>query len=112
MNDESPSLLKGTLDVMVLRALSGEPLHGYAVTRWIRRRSDGHLDVDDAALYQALHRMEERGWLESEWGRSESNRRAKFYRLTPRGERELTRQSRSIRRYARALLSVLAPEPA
>lgn len=108
---DSPNLLKGTLDVMILKALSGEPMHGYAVTRWIRGRTDGLLEVEDAALYQALHRMEGRGWLESEWGRSETNRRAKFYRLTPRGRRELTKQTRSIRRYARALLALLAAEP-
>lgn len=112
MDDHSPNLLKGTLDVMILKALSGEPMHGYAVTRWIRGRTDGLLEVEDAALYQALHRMEARGWLESEWGRSETNRRAKFYRLTPRGRRELTKQTRSIRRYARALLALLAAEPA
>ncbi len=112
MTDESPNLLKGTLDVMILKALSGEPMHGYAVTRWIRGRTDGLLEVDDAALYQALHRMEARGWLESEWGRSETNRRAKFYRLTARGRRELAKQARSIRRYARALLALLAAEPA
>lgn len=112
MDDHSPNLLKGTLDVMILKALSGEPMHGYAVTRWIRGRTDGLLEVEDAALYQALHRMEARGWLESEWGRSATNRRAKFYRLTTRGGRELTKQTRSIRRYARALLALLAAEPA
>jgi transcriptional regulator len=105
-------VMKGTLDAMVLKALSWGPGHGYAVTRWIRGQTDGALDVEDAALYQALHRMEGRGWLESEWGRSKNNRRAKYYRLTERGRRELLRQARSIRRYARALLAVLAAEPA
>lgn len=97
---------------MILKALAVEPRHGYAVTRWIRRQTRGLVDVEDAALYQALHRMERRGWLESEWGRSDANRRAKFYRLTRRGRRELAAQERSLRRYARALLSVLAAESA
>ena len=111
-DSESPPLLRGTLDVMILRALAGEPMHGYAVTRWIRGRSDGLLEVEDAALYQALHRMRRRGWLESEWGRTDENRRAKYYRLTRRGRSALERERRSLERYARALLAVLAAEPA
>jgi PadR family transcriptional regulator PadR len=105
-------LIKGTLDAMVLKTLSWGPMHGYAVTRWIRAQTEGALDVDDAALYQALHRMERRGWLESEWGLSENNRKAKYYRLTSSGRRQLTEQVRSIRRYAAALLRVLEAETA
>lgn len=104
---DSMELLKGTLDVLVLKTLSWGEMHGYAVSQWIRRRTDGVLDIDDAALYQALHRLERRGWLESEWGRSQNNRRAKFYRLTERGREELTRQSRAVRKYVRALTVVL-----
>ena len=107
MPDETLELMKGTLDVLVLKTLSWEPMHGYGVSRWIRRRTDGTLDVEDAALYQALHRMEGRGWLESEWGRSENNRRAKFYRLTEKGEAQLRRQTRDIRKYVEALTRVL-----
>lgn len=107
MSDESLELVKGTLDVLVLKTLSWGPMHGYGVSRWIRRRTRGTLEVEDAALYQALHRMERRGWLESEWGRSENNRRAKFYRLTDRGERQLRTQTREVRRYVDALLVVL-----
>jgi PadR family transcriptional regulator len=107
MPDETLELMKGTLDVLVLKTLSWEPMHGYAVSRWIRRRTEGMLDVEDAALYQALHRMERRGWLESEWGRSENNRRAKFYRLTPKGRTQLGRQTRDVRRYVVALTRVL-----
>lgn len=103
-------LIKGTLDAMVLKTLSWGPMHGYAVTRWIRNQSDGALDVDDAALYQALHRMEQRGWVQAEWGLSENNRKAKYYRLTARGRRQLAEQVRSIRRYAAALLKVLEAE--
>jgi transcriptional regulator len=105
-------LIKGTLDAMVLKTLSWGPMHGYAVTRWIRGQTDGALDVDDAALYQALHRMERRGWVEAEWGLSENNRKAKYYRLTPRGRKQLTEQVHSIRRYATALLKVLEAETA
>lgn len=107
MPDDTLELVKGTLDVLVLKTLSWEPMHGYAVSRWIRRRTEGTLEVEDAALYQALHRMERRGWLESEWGRSENNRRAKFYRLTPRGRAQLGRQTRELRRYVAALTHVL-----
>ena len=111
-DNNPPHLLRGTLDVMILKALSGGPLHGYAVTRWIRRHTEGLVAVEDAALYQALHRMERKGWLESEWGRSDKNRRAKFYRLTARGRRELAAQASSVRSYARALLAVLATDSA
>lgn len=107
MSKESLELVKGTLDVLVLKTLSWGEMHGYGVSRWIRQRTGGTLEVEDAALYQALHRMERRGWLESEWGRSENNRRAKFYRLTERGERQLRQQTREVRRYVDALLLVL-----
>lgn len=103
-------LLKGTLDAMVLKTLSWGPMHGYAVTRAIRERSDGTLEVEDPALYQALHRMERRGWVRSEWGVSENNRRAKYYRLTPQGRRQLARELRSIRGYTDALWKVLGAE--
>lgn len=105
-------LVKGTLDILVLKAVTAEPKHGYAVTRWIRQHSEGLLDIEDAALYQSLHRMERRGWLESKWGRSENNRRAKFYSLTPKGRAELKRQTTEIRRYVDALFQVLGAETA
>lgn len=105
-------LLKGTLDAMVLKALSWGPQHGYGVTRWIRGRTQGTLDVDDAALYQALHRMERRGWLEAEWGLTEGNRRAKYYTLTPKGDTQLEAEVSSIRRYVDALFQVLEAEEA
>ena len=105
-------LLKGTLDVMVLKTISWGPMHGYAVTRWIRRRTDGALQVDDAALYQALHRMERRGLIESEWGLSENNRKAKYYRLTTEGRRRLKAEVTTIRRYTDALWKVLEAKSA
>lgn len=103
-------LMKGTLDAMVLKTLSWGPMHGYGVTRWIRRQTDGALDVDDAALYQALHRMERRGWVEAEWGLSENNRKAKYYSLTAAGREQLQTEVRSIRRYVGALFQVLEAE--
>ncbi len=82
-------LLYGTLDLLVLRTLAWQAMHGYAVAGWIRDRSDGALLVEDAALYKALHRLEARGLVESEWGLSDNNRRAKYYALTPAGRRQL-----------------------
>ena len=104
-------LMKGTLDAMVLKTLSWEPMHGYGVSRWIRRQTDGTLDVDDAALYQALHRMESRGWVAAEWGLSENNRKAKYYSLTDEGRAQLRAEVTSIRRYVDALFQVLEAEP-
>ena len=100
-------LLQGTLDVLVLRALSWGPMHGYAVARFIRDGSDGSFRILDGALYTALHRMEERGWVESEWGTSEKGKRAKFYRLTTAGRRQLARETATWRRFADAVQLVL-----
>lgn len=96
-------LLRGTLDMMILKALSGEPRHGYAVARWIEAGTDDVLSIEEGSLYPALHRMERRGWIEARWGRSESNRRAKFYRLTAAGRRQLETETASWRRFARAV---------
>ena len=104
-------LVQGTLDVLVLKTLSAEPMHGYAVARWIRSVSDEELLVEEGALYPALHRLERRGWIEAEWGLSENNRRAKFYRLTPKGHRALESQTSSWGRYVEAVSKVLASAP-
>ncbi len=93
------NLLQGTLDVLVLKALIFGPVHGYGVARWIRDTTDGALEIEEGALYTALHRMEKRGWLSSEWGQSENNRRAKYYELTPAGRRALGTEAESWRRY-------------
>jgi DNA-binding PadR family transcriptional regulator len=77
MPDEAVELIKGTLDVLVLRTLAWEPMHGYGISEWIRERTGGTLAVQDAALYQALRRLEKRRWVEAEWGLSENNRRAR-----------------------------------
>ena len=100
MAREPLDLLQGTLDVLILKTLSWGPLHGYAVSRWIRQRTDEVLAVEDAALYQALHRLERKGLIEAEWGLSENNRRAKFYALTPAGRKQLARETREWQRTA------------
>jgi len=100
-------LLQGTLDMLVLKGLTFGPRHGYAVARWIREQTDGTLDIEDGALYTALHRMEKRGWLASEWGTSENNRRAKYYALTDEGRRQLEVDTRSWRLYVDAVFQIL-----
>lgn len=100
-------LVKGTLDVLVLKTLSWGSMHGYGVSRWIRQRTGGVLAVDEAALYQALHRLERRRWVRSEWGVSENNRRAKYYELTPQGRKQLQAESATWRAYAQAVFAVL-----
>jgi len=109
MTEQSRGLLPGTVDLVVLQTLTEGPRHGFAVSRAIARRSDGVLDLQDAALYKALHRMEESGWIEAEWGLSEKGRRAKFYRLTAQGHRQLQEEAGFWRRYAAAVFKVLDP---
>ena len=106
-DDADLDLVQGTLDVLVLKALIFGPRHGYAVARWIRDTSDDALSVEDRALYVALHRLEARGHVESEWGVSENNRRAKYYALTASGRRELRAQSARWTRYAEAVFKIL-----
>jgi PadR family transcriptional regulator len=103
------TLLQGTVDLLVLRALQGGPSHGYAVSRWVRERTDGVLTLEDAALYQALHRLEAKRWIEAEWGLSDSNRRAKYYTLTPAGREQLRSGATIWKRYAAAMVKVLDP---
>lgn len=110
MDPKERSLIPGTVDLLILRALTGGPLHGFGVSRTLLARSDGVLEVKDAALYQALHRLEEQGWVTSSWGLSENNRRAKFYELTARGRRHLAREAGAFREQADAVLRVLGDE--
>ena len=109
MSHTSLSLIQGTVDLLVLRALKQGPVHGYAVSRWIRERTDAVISMEDAALYQALHRLEARGWVESEWGVSENNRRAKYYSLTTAGRRQLRDEVATWQRYAAAMSRVIEP---
>lgn len=103
----SLDLMHGTVAVLILKTLSWGPMHGYDVSRTIRQRSEGELGLEDAALYQALHRLESKGWIESEWGVSENNRKAKFYRLTNEGRRQLQLELSTWQRYATAVSKVL-----
>jgi transcriptional regulator len=100
-------LLQGTLDVLVLKALSWGPQHGYAVGRWIERTTEEALRIEEGALYPALHRLEKKGLIAAEWGVSENNRRAKFYEMTELGRRELQAQSATWHSYAQAIAKVL-----
>jgi PadR family transcriptional regulator len=105
-HDDDP-LVRGTLDALILKTLSWGPRHGYAIAGWVRQTSNDALDVEDRALYLALHRLEDRGWVESDWGLSENNRRARYYQLTPAGRAGLRAESARLERYSGALLKVL-----
>jgi len=105
--DSDLDLMQGTLDLLVLKSLIFGPRHGYAVAQWVRETTDDDLRIEEGALYTALHRMEKRRWLESEWGLSDSNRKAKYYELTPQGRRQLRVQTDVWTRYARAVTKVL-----
>jgi PadR family transcriptional regulator len=111
MTTRDLDLLQGTLDVLVLRALSWGPMHGYGVARFIRDGSSGAFKVLDGALYTALHRMEERGWVASEWGASDKKKRAKFYRLTATGRRALQAETQTWNDYAAAVARVMIAVP-
>jgi len=106
MNDEV-SLLQGTLDMLILRTLTRGSMHGYAITEFIQEKSENMLRVEEGALYPALHRLELRGWLASEWGVSENNRRAKYYRLTAAGRKQLAAESQTWQRLSGAVMRVM-----
>ena len=105
--DAMTPLLKGTVDLLIRQSLRQGPLHGYEVSRWVRERTDGVLAVEDAALYQALHRLEDKALVESEWGLSENNRRAKYYQLTGEGRSVLRSEVSQWKRYAEAVFKVI-----
>jgi transcriptional regulator len=105
-------LYVGTLDVLILKALSWSPMHGYGIGRWIRQTTEDVLTVQEGALYPALHRLQRRGWLDEEWGVTETGREAKYYRLTPAGRRQLRSEVERWRAYARAVSAALDAAPA
>ena len=111
MTQTALSLFQGTVAFLILRALQPGPAHGYAISRWVQERTEGAFTMEDAALYQALHRLEEKGLIEAEWGVSENNRRAKYYSLTTAGRRQLRSEVSLWKQYMAALLKVLE-EPA
>jgi PadR family transcriptional regulator, regulatory protein PadR len=102
----------GTLDVLILKALSWKPMHGYAIGRWIRQTTEEVLTIQEGALYPALHRLQRKGWLDEEWGLTETNREAKYYRLTPVGRRQLRTEIARWRAYSRAVSAALEAAPA
>ena len=108
MGAQEVDVLQGTLDLLVLKALSWNPMHGYNILDWLRRATQNELRIEDAALYPALHRMEARGLIDAEWGVSENNRRAKYYRLTAAGRRALRVEATSWNRYVGIVARVLA----
>jgi transcriptional regulator len=107
MGDANLELLQGTLDLLILKTLTWGPRHGYAIARWIAERTRDELVIEDGALYTGLHRLQKHGWVRSEWGRSENNRAAKYYELTPAGEQQLRLRASVWERYAAAVTRVV-----
>ena len=107
MKNDQLSILRGTLDVLVLRAVSWQPLHGFEISLWLEERSGGMLNIDDSALYQSLHRLEARGLIVGEWGVSENNRRARYYELTVAGRAYLDSASVQMVSYAKTITNLL-----
>ena len=105
--DEAAELLQGTLDLLILKSLQHEPMHGFGITLRIRQMSDEVLQVEQGSLYPALYRLEERGWIRAEWGTSENNRRARFYELTAAGRKQLATETEDWRRVSAAINLVL-----
>ncbi len=101
------SLISGTLDLLVLRAIAAQPMHGFGIAALVNERTGGALVIEDAALYQALHRLDRQGLVEAEWHASDNNRRARFYALTPAGRQRLREETANWRRYSRAVEAVL-----
>ena len=107
MANEKSDLLQGTLDLLILKSLQNEPMHGFGISVRIRQMSDEVLQVEQGSLYPALYRLEERGWIKAEWGVSENNRRARFYELTAAGRKQLTAETDEWRRVSAAINLVL-----
>jgi PadR family transcriptional regulator PadR len=104
---ESIPLVRGTLDVLVLKTLSWRPMHSFEIIAWLEERSRGRLSIDDSALLQAFHRMEERGLVESTWGLTANNRRARYYKLTPSGRKYLKTETAKLAEYTDTLSTIL-----
>lgn len=108
MPDNSVALLQGSLDLLVLKTLSWQPMHGFGIARWIQRLTDDALQVEEGSLYPALYRLENRGLIKAEWAHTENNRRAKYYRLTTAGRRQLADETKTWQRFTTAIGKVLA----
>ena len=109
-NQPDGEMLKGTLDMMIMRTLVGGDAHGHTIAKVIEHTSEDVLEVEQGSLYPALHRIEDRGWVSSYWGSSENNRKAKFYRLTAAGRRQLVRETSRWRQMTRAIGRVIGEE--
>jgi len=107
LTKSNTDLLQGTLDVLILKTLAPEPMHGWGIAQRIQQVSQDVLRVNQGSLYPALHRLEEEGWIAAEWGSSENNRKAKFYRLTRTGQRQLEAETENWKRLAEAVGRVL-----
>jgi len=107
---QNPNLVRGTLDLLILKSLTWEPRHGYGISEWVERVTDGSLLMEEGTLYPALHRLEAKGLVASEWGLSENNRRARYYRMTSAGERHLEAEAEAWSAYTRAVARALAME--
>jgi transcriptional regulator len=108
---EALPIVKGTVDNLVLKALSWTPMHGFEITRWVESRSRGALDIRDSALYQALHRLEERSLVAAEWGITENSQRARYYRITKAGRARLAAETAQWVRYAKTVTDILTATP-
>jgi transcriptional regulator len=110
-NRPAVDLLQGSLDVIVLKTLSWQPLHGFGIARWIQHVTKDALQVEEGSLYPALYRMENKGWIKAEWRLTENKRRAKYYRLTPAGKRQLAAASATWDTFADAMTRIMAARP-
>ena len=110
--DEKKEFVQGTLDMLILKTLTGGPLHGYAIANRIQQASQDFLKVEEGSLYPALHRMERRGWIEAEWGLSEAKRKAKYYRLTASGRAQLKAAAKNWARVVEAIAGVMGTRTA
>ncbi len=111
MPERSVDVLRGTLDLLILKAVSWGPMHGYGVARWIESATGDVLQIEEGSLYPALHRLEARGWIDAAWGTSTNNRRAKFYELTAKGRAQLRLEATTWSRFAQAVFAALEAAP-
>lgn len=111
ISDDRADLLRGTLDLLILKALTFGPQHGYGIARWLEESSRDLLRIEEGSLYPALYRMDKKGWIRSEWGFSETNRKAKYYRLTSRGREQLASRATGWERFVEAMSLVLQRDP-
>jgi transcriptional regulator len=111
MQRNAVDVLRGSLDVIVLKTLSWQPMHGFGIARWIQRVTDDVLQVEEGSLYPSLYRMENKGWVKAEWRITENNRRAKYYRLTAAGRKQLAQSATTWQTFAEAMAKIMTATP-